>query len=279
MLGRTLWQATRACCCFRRPARSRIWTAPFSAGCCAVRAVTGRRSSAIRWNWRKPVDSAQYGRTVYRASNWMLVGRSAGPSRGRDGYTDPHGKPGEMHVYPSRRSSVARLCAAESHPDREVASQSVDATEDTLQSLLKELQRVPHFRQAPGAAAQAVHGAGRLRAGTAGGQGRRRRDLALRARHVAGVSCGAGCPAGAPQRALHPAVAVDDLPGDHAGRQRRSAGCSQPLDAGASAPGSRGTGGGRQEDQRREPQRERASRNRDAGHPCARVAGGLPDVP
>ena len=55
-----------------------------------------------------------------------------------------------MHVYPLRRSSVARLSAAEPHPDWAVPRQSVDATEDTLPSLLEELQRVPDFRQAQG---------------------------------------------------------------------------------------------------------------------------------
>lgn len=96
------------------------------------------------------VDSARDGGTVYRASNWTSVGRSAGYSRGRGGYTDPQGKPEEMHGYPLRRSSVARLCAAEPHPDWEVARQSVDATEATLPLFLEELRREPDFRQAQG---------------------------------------------------------------------------------------------------------------------------------
>ena len=96
------------------------------------------------------VDPAQYQGTVYRASNWTSVGLSAGYSRGRGGYTDPHGKRKEMHVYPLHRSSVARLCAEEEHPDWQVARQSVDATEDTLPSLLEELARVPDFRHAQG---------------------------------------------------------------------------------------------------------------------------------
>ena len=69
---------------------------------------------------------------------------------GRGGDTDPHGKPKEMYVYSLRRASVVRLCAAEPHPDWEVARQSVDATEDPLPSLREELQRVPDFRQAQG---------------------------------------------------------------------------------------------------------------------------------
>ena len=96
------------------------------------------------------VDPAQYAGTVYRDTNLTSVGRSAGCSRGRGGDTDPHGKPKEMYVYPLRRSSVARLCAAEPHPDREVERQSVGATVDTLPSLLEELQGVPEFRQAQG---------------------------------------------------------------------------------------------------------------------------------
>ncbi len=96
------------------------------------------------------VDPAQDGGTVYRASNWRSVGRSAGYSRGRGGDTDPHGKRKAMYVQPLHRSSVARLCGAEPHPDWEVACQSVDATEDTLPSLLEELRRVPDFRQGQG---------------------------------------------------------------------------------------------------------------------------------
>ena len=55
-----------------------------------------------------------------------------------------------MYVYPLGRSSVARLCATEPHPDWEVARTEVDATEETLPSLLEELQRIPDFRHAQG---------------------------------------------------------------------------------------------------------------------------------
>ena len=87
---------------------------------------------------------------VYRASNWAPVGLTKGYARGRGGYTDPHGKLKEMYVYPLGRSSVARLCATEPHPDWEVARTEVDATEETLPSLLEELQRIPDFRHAQG---------------------------------------------------------------------------------------------------------------------------------
>ena len=96
------------------------------------------------------VDPAQYQGTVYRASNWASVGLSAGYSRGRGGYKDPHGKRQEMHVSPLHRSSVARLSAEEPHPDRQVARQSVDATRDTLPSLLEVPAQVPGFRHARG---------------------------------------------------------------------------------------------------------------------------------
>ena len=55
-----------------------------------------------------------------------------------------------MVVYPLGRSSVARLCATEPHPDWAVARTAVDVTEETLPSLLEELQRVPDFRHAQG---------------------------------------------------------------------------------------------------------------------------------
>ena len=99
---------------------------------------------------------------------------------------------------------VIRLRAAEPHPEWEVARQSLDATEDTLPSVVEELRRVPEFRQAPGASTKAVDGAGHLRAGAAGGQDRRQRDLAPRAQHTAGASCCTGYAAGALQRRFIP---------------------------------------------------------------------------
>ena len=96
------------------------------------------------------VDPEKHHGTVYRASNWAPVGLTKGYARGRGGYTDPHGKLKEMVVYPLGRSSVARLCATEPHPDWAVARTAVDVTEETLPSLLEELQRVPDFRHAQG---------------------------------------------------------------------------------------------------------------------------------
>ena len=96
------------------------------------------------------VDPEKHHGTVYRASNWAPVGLTKGYVRGRGGYTDPHGKLKEMVVYPLGRSSVARLCATEPHPDWAVARTAVDTTEETLPSLLEELQRVPDFRHALG---------------------------------------------------------------------------------------------------------------------------------
>ena len=55
-----------------------------------------------------------------------------------------------MVVYPLGRSSVARLCATEPHPDWVVARTAVDVTGETLPSLLEALQRVPDFRHAHG---------------------------------------------------------------------------------------------------------------------------------
>ena len=141
---------------------------------------------------------------VYRASNWRSVGRSAGYSRGRDGYTEPHGKRKEMYVYPLHRSSMARLCAAEPHPDWEVACQSVDATEDTLPSLLQKLRRVPDFRQGQGRRHQlstvlAICVLARL-AGKVGGDATSRYARSMPQDYLAALDARWG----APQRALHP---------------------------------------------------------------------------
>ena len=133
--------------------------------------------------------------------------------RGRGGYTDPHGKLKEMVVCPLGRSSVARLCATEPHPDRAVARTAVDVTEETLPSLLEALQRVPDFRHAQGrrhklATVLAICVLARL-AGKVGCDATSRYAKTMPQEHLAALDA-----AGSDQRPLHPAFASHDPPGD-----------------------------------------------------------------
>ena len=96
------------------------------------------------------VDPRRHEGTMYVAGNWTYVGRSKGYARGRGGYTDPHGKPKKMFVYPLTSSSCARLCAEEADPDWEVKRTEVEATAETLPCLLDELRKVSDFRRGQG---------------------------------------------------------------------------------------------------------------------------------
>ena len=143
-----LWRAIRDCWCFR---------AFPNLGSCFVGGMLRRLSDDWKATYGHPlelaetfVDPEKHHGTVYRASNWAPVELTKGHARDRGGYTDPHGKLKEMVVYPLGPSSVARLCATEPHPDWEVARTAVDATEETLPSLLEALQRIPDFRHLQG---------------------------------------------------------------------------------------------------------------------------------
>ena len=58
------------------------------------------------------VDPTQFVGTMYRAGNWIPVGRTRGFARS-NGYTEPHGRLKEMYLYPLRGDARARLRAPE----------------------------------------------------------------------------------------------------------------------------------------------------------------------
>ena len=48
------------------------------------------------------VDPTQFAGTMYRAGNWIPVGRTRGFARSNGRYTEPHGRLKEMYLYPLR---------------------------------------------------------------------------------------------------------------------------------------------------------------------------------
>ena len=124
---------------------------------CVMARMLRRLSGDWHERWGHPlelaetfVDPRRHEGTMYVAGNWTYVGRSKGYARGRGGYTDPHGKPKKMFVYPLTSSSCARLCAEEADPDWEVKRTEVEATAETLPCLLDELRKVSDFRRGQG---------------------------------------------------------------------------------------------------------------------------------
>ena len=62
------------------------------------------------------VDPTQFAGTMYRAGNWIPVGRTRGFARSNGRYTEPHGRLKEMYLYPLRPDARARLRAPEPCP-------------------------------------------------------------------------------------------------------------------------------------------------------------------
>ena len=62
------------------------------------------------------VNPSQFIGTMYRAGNWIFVGRTRGFARSNGRYTEPHGCLKEMYLYPLRPDAQARLRAHEPCP-------------------------------------------------------------------------------------------------------------------------------------------------------------------
>ena len=116
-----------------------------------------RLSEDWKQAWGHPLELAEafveplrFKGTVYRAGNWHAVGRSKGYARSNGRYTDPHGKPKEMFVYPLRPDASSRLKAIADDPEWVPESQAVDATHVDLVSLAEMLSEVDDFRRPQG---------------------------------------------------------------------------------------------------------------------------------
>ena len=87
------------------------------------------------------------------AAGWTRLGRTKGYARANGRYTDPHGVPKDIHVFPPRRDTRRRMCGPGSPPDPLLPNPMGRTSElppHRLGSLYEELLRVPDFRRAQG---------------------------------------------------------------------------------------------------------------------------------
>ena len=96
------------------------------------------------------VDPTRFVGTMYRAGNWILVGRTRGFARSNGRYTEPHGRLKEMYLYPLRPDARARLRAPQPCPTWQPRQHRVTPADVPLPSLLEELERIPDHRRGQG---------------------------------------------------------------------------------------------------------------------------------
>ena len=96
------------------------------------------------------VDPTQFAGTMYRAGNWIPVGRTRGFARSNGRYTEPHGRLKEMYLYPLRADARARLRAPEPCPTWQPQHPRVAPADVPLLSLLQELESIPDHRRGQG---------------------------------------------------------------------------------------------------------------------------------
>ena len=97
------------------------------------------------------VDPGHFTGSMYRASNWVMVGRSKGYARSNGSYTESHGRPKELYVYALRKNAVAMLRNADSLGGQwKPRSVETGKTREEMRSLHEELCGVEDFRRAQG---------------------------------------------------------------------------------------------------------------------------------
>ena len=99
------------------------------------------------------VDPSRFCGHMYKAAGWTRLGRTKGYARANGRYTDPHGVPKDLHVFPLHRDTRSLMCAPDRLPDLLLPNQMRDASEQPphgLSSVYEELLRVPDFRRAQG---------------------------------------------------------------------------------------------------------------------------------
>ena len=90
---------------------------------------------------------------MYKAAGWTRLGRTKGYARANGRYTDPHGVPKDLHVFPLHRDTRSLMCAPDPLPDPLLPNPMGDASElppHGLSSVYEELLRVPDSRRAQG---------------------------------------------------------------------------------------------------------------------------------
>ena len=105
------------------------------------------------------VDPALFRGTVYRAANWVEVGRTRGFARGGAGYSE-HARPKLVFVHPLCRGARARLRAADLDPPPATWSGEDDAQRRTDAIPSRVLPRHRRPPSPPGPAPCSAHGAG-----------------------------------------------------------------------------------------------------------------------
>ena len=99
------------------------------------------------------VDLSRFCGHMYKAAGWTRLGSTKGYARANGRYTDPHGVPKDLHVFPLHRDTRSRMCAPDHLPDPLLPNPMGDASEQAPHRscfLYEELLRVPDFRRAQG---------------------------------------------------------------------------------------------------------------------------------
>ena len=99
------------------------------------------------------VDPSRFSGHMYKAAGWTRLGRTKGYARANGRYTDPHGVPKDLHVFPLHRDTRSRMCAPDRLRDPLLPNPMRDASEQPphgLSTVYEEFLRVPDFRRAQG---------------------------------------------------------------------------------------------------------------------------------
>ena len=96
------------------------------------------------------VDPARFAGTCYRAANWQFLGDTRGYARHNGQYTEPHGQPKRLYVYPLRRDARERLRDPRPLPAAWEPKGPTAQAPTRLRSLYEELAAVEDFRRAQG---------------------------------------------------------------------------------------------------------------------------------
>ena len=96
------------------------------------------------------VDPSRFDGALYRAANWRYLGDTRGFARHNGRYTDPHGQPKRLYVYPLRRDARHRLRDPRPLPAAWQPKGPSEKAPSELRSLYRELTEVRDFRRAQG---------------------------------------------------------------------------------------------------------------------------------
>ncbi len=99
------------------------------------------------------VETPRYTGAMYKAANWMHLGRTRGFARANGRYTEPHGVPKELYARALSRDARRRLRGADALPAALAPNPMGGGSgrrPPELRSLYDELMRVPDFRRAQG---------------------------------------------------------------------------------------------------------------------------------